>query len=97
MANFTNHMDLSSFTFSVFLVGEPIAPEQLINVQPVAGATHFQFLSQVGVTGSIQSRTNLTLGNWAPCADIPGDGTMKTVSIPATNGPTEFFRILSHY
>ena len=96
MAGFTTHVDLNSFAASQFVVGQSLTPVQLINVQSAAGATQFQFLSQAGVTNTVQSRTNLTLGNWQPRGDIPGDGTLKTVNIPATNGPVEFYRILSH-
>jgi hypothetical protein len=97
MATFTTHLNLSSFTYSLFLVGAPLAPVQLIQAQAAGGTNQFQFLSQVGVINTVQSSTNLAPGGWRPRADILGDGTLKTVNIPATNGPVEFYRILSHY
>jgi len=97
MATFTTHLNLSSLTYSLFLVGAPLAPVQLIQAQAAGGANQFQFLSQTGVINTVQSSTNLVSGGWKPRGDILGDGTLKTVNIPATNGPVEFYRILSHY
>jgi hypothetical protein len=54
----------------------------------------FSFLSQSGHTNFIQYNTNLTIKtNWLPYTNIIGDGTTKTVSVPANSLKQEYFRI----
>ena len=58
----------------------------------------FSFLSQSGVTNSIQYRTNLVLGNWLTYSNVTGDGSLKTIPIPVSvfNGSKQgFVRISS--
>jgi hypothetical protein len=97
IATFTAGAGLNSTALSVFLVGPPPAPVQLIHVRQTNGVFQFQFLSQTGPIHTVQSRTNVALGPWQPRGDLRGDGTLQTVQIPATNGPAEFFQINTHY
>jgi hypothetical protein len=90
-------VDLISEAFSPFVVGPN--PTQLINAQRVGTNFQFSFLSQTGVTNSVQYRTNLVLGNWLTYSNVTGDGSLKTIPIPISvfNGSKQgFIRISSH-
>jgi hypothetical protein len=75
-------VNLSSEAFSLFFVGPN--PTQLINAQHAGTNFQFSFLSQTGVTNSVQYRTNLVLGNWLTYSNITGDGSLKTIPIPVS-------------
>jgi len=68
-------------------------PVSLLNPQRLSGNFQFQFLSQSGKTNTVQSRTNLTLGLWINRTNILGDGSTKTITLPVSTAPTEFFRV----
>jgi len=68
-------------------------PVTLLNPQYPGSTFQFQFLSQAGKTNIVQSRTNLTTGTWLDRTNILGDGNTKTVVLPVSSAPTEFFRI----
>ena len=88
---------LSSEAFSLFFVGPN--PTQLINPQQSGTNFRFSFLSQTGVTNSVQYRTNLVLGSWLNYSNVTGDGTLKTIPVPISlfNGSKQgFVRISSH-
>ncbi len=87
--------DLQSQATSVFVVGSGITPVQLVNPNRTGENFQFQFLSQSGKTNTVQSRTNLTLGVWINRTNILGDGSTKTVILPVSNKPEEFFRVLT--
>ena len=70
-----------------------INPVQLANPNRTGGNFQFQFLSESGKTNTVQSRTNLTLGTWVNRTNILGDGSTKTVTLPVSSAPTEFFRV----
>ncbi len=87
---------LSSEAFSLFFVGPN--PTLLINAQQAGTNFQFSFLSQTGVTNSVQYRTNLVLGNWLTYSNVTGDGSLKTIHIPVSvfNGSKQgFVRISS--
>jgi len=87
---------LTSQAFSVFFVGPN--PAQLTQPRLVGTNFQFSFLSQSGVTNSIQYRTNLVLGNWLTYSNITGDGSLKTIPVPISmfNGSKQgYVRILS--
>jgi hypothetical protein len=71
---------LASQAFSLFFVG----PNSTQLTQPQLVGTNFQFtfLSQTGVTNSVQYRTNLVLGSWLTYTNVTGDGTLKTIAVP---------------
>lgn len=71
----------------------PALPVTLLNPQYPGSTFQFQFLSQAGKTNIVQSRTNLTTGTWLDRTNILGDGNTKTVVLPVSGAPTEFFRI----
>lgn len=105
---FTTPVDSNSVTFfswntqaglrsqasSEFVVtANGISPVQLINSQRTNSTFRFQFLSQSGKTNTVQSRTNLSLGTWVNRTNVLGDGSTKTISLPVSSAPTEFFRV----
>jgi hypothetical protein len=58
-------------------------PVTLINTTENGTSFQFSFLSQSGTSNIVQYRTNLVVGvNWQNYTNIPGDGTLKAVSIP---------------
>lgn len=73
-------VNLSSEAFDNFVVGPN--PIRLINVQRASTNFQFSFLSQTGVTNSVQYRTNLVLGSWLTYSNVTGDGTLKTIPVP---------------
>jgi hypothetical protein len=92
----TTTVTLSTEAFDYFFVGPN--PTQIISVQPADTNFQFSFLSQTGVTNSIQCRTNLAVGNWLTYSNVTGDGSLKTIPIPISvfNGaPQGFVRISS--
>jgi len=54
----------------------------LFNPQNNGVNFQFQFLSQSGFNHRVLYRTNLVAGNWQTNSSIPGDGTLKTISLP---------------
>jgi hypothetical protein len=89
-------VNLSSEAFSVFFVGPN--PTQLSQPRRVGTNFQFSFLSQAGVTNSVQYRTNLVLGSWLTYSNVTGDGSLKTIPIPIStfNGAKQgFVRISS--
>jgi hypothetical protein len=92
----TTTVNLSSEAFDNFIVGA--TPTQLINAQRAGTNFQFSFLSQTGVTNSVQYRTNLVLGIWLTYSNVTGDGSLKTIPIPTSvfNGSKQgFVRISS--
>jgi hypothetical protein len=58
-------------------------PVTLLNSQEGGGNFQVSFVSQTGFNHGVQYGTNLMTGsNWQTYTNIPGDGTLKTVSIP---------------
>ena len=76
-----------------FVVAVGATPVQLANPNRSGGDFQFQFLSQTGRTNVVQSRTNLNLGMWLDRTNILGDGTLKTIILPVSGAPVEFFRV----
>jgi hypothetical protein len=92
----TTTVTLTSEAFDNFVVGPN--PTQLINAQRAGTNFQFSFLSQTGVTNSVQYRTNLVLGNWLTYSNVTGNGSLKTIPIPISvfNGAKQgFIRISS--
>ena len=67
-------------------------PVTLINPQKPGSTFQFQFLSQSGFTHFVESRADVATGLWTPRTNLFGDGSLKTVTLPAGNAP-EFFRV----
>jgi hypothetical protein len=89
MASWSTTVDLYSTATSQFIIGPTVTLTNLLR-----NGTNFQFsyLSLSNFTASVQSTTNLASTNWTPYTNITGDGTLKTVQVPATN-KAQFFRI----
>lgn len=71
----------------------PPQPVQLLNPQRIGTSFQFRFVSESGTVNAVQSRTNLVLGSWQDRTNLPGDGTVKTVTLPTGSLPFEFFRV----
>lgn len=95
LASWSAFVNLVSMARAEFVVGTPLTPVQLIHPQRLGTNFQFQFLTQAGRSNVVQSRTNLTLGGWVNRTSILGDGTLKTVVLPMSGLPTEFFRVLT--
>jgi hypothetical protein len=78
---------------SGFIVFTPATPVQLVNPTVTPGGLQFEFLSEAGRTNLVQSRTNLTVGDWVTRTNLIGDGLMLTVQLPLGDVPMEFFRV----
>jgi len=50
----------------------------------VNGQFHFLLPTQNGLSYQVQSKTNLAAADWTPEQTIPGDGTVKLVTVDAT-------------
>ena len=73
-----------------------LVPLQSINISAAKSANNIvvSFPTQPGLTYRVFSRAGLTSGNWALVGTVPGDGTVKSVSDPATAGP-RFYKVTS--
>jgi hypothetical protein len=74
-------------------LAEPISPVVLID--PLQSGTNFEFsfISTASHTNFVQYTTNLVNANWLPYSTIPGDGTVKSVTVPANQNAAAFFRV----
>ena len=86
---------LNSDANSRFVVSALPTPVQLAGAQVVGSSFQFQFQSEPGRTNTVQSRTNLLLGSWQDRTNVIGDGMLQAVSLPVSDSPTEFFRVVS--
>jgi hypothetical protein len=69
------------------------SPVMLLSPRLVGTNLQFSFVSQVNHTNFVQYSTNLAKTNWLPYSTIIGDGTTKTVTVPAKTPAQEFFRV----
>jgi hypothetical protein len=72
---------------------EPASPVTLLNAARVGTNIQFSFVSTAEHTNYVQYSTNLASTNWLPYSTIVGDGTLKTVVVPANHPAAEFFRV----
>jgi hypothetical protein len=99
VSNWAPHFNLLLTAGSVFVVSAGSSSVQLVNASQVGSSFQFQFVSQTGLTHDIQYRTNLVLGNWLTYTSIPGDGTLKTVTVPLSvfaPSPQGYLRVSTH-
>ena len=68
-------------------------PVTILNPARNGGNFTFQFLSQSGFTHFVESRTNAAIGAWNQRTNIAGDGSLKTIQLPATNLTADFFQV----
>jgi hypothetical protein len=71
-------------------------PVMLLSPMLVGTNLQFSFVSQAGHTNFVQTSTNLASTNWPTYSTIIGDGTTKTVVVPANTPAREFFRVATH-
>jgi hypothetical protein len=71
------------------------APSPVTLLPPALVGTNFQFsfVSQANHTNYVQYSTNLANTNWLPYSTIIGDGTTKSVTVPANTQAQEYFRV----
>lgn len=69
----------------------------LSNVPASATNFAFQFQPLPGHTNMIQISTNLAPGNWLTLSNLTfvGVGSITKMTIPTTNGPSAFFRVVA--
>lgn len=82
------------------LINALSAPVTIDLLNPLTSESEFQFQfpSQLGVTATVQYRTNLASGSWQVYTNITGNGTLKTISIPLSlfaPSPQGFVRVVS--
>jgi hypothetical protein len=63
-----------------------------LKATPSVGSNTLTFPSQVGVNYRVFYRTNLTIGNWTVLTNVPGNGGLKSVSVPST-GTSRFYKV----
>jgi hypothetical protein len=92
--SWTPGTDVNSEASSLFVVGGPLLPVNLVGVAPVAGGIQFSFTSQAGTSNIIQANTNLACTNgWINVTNFIGDGNVWQFVFPTTTPPTQFFRV----
>jgi hypothetical protein len=80
-------------TFTMSAVPEPGAV-LLTNAVVAGGKFQFSFASVPGHTHPVKYTTNLLFHSWQTLTNIPGDGTLKTIQVPATNAAC-FFEVMT--
>jgi hypothetical protein len=70
---------------------------QITNAPPQTSGGNFQlgFQTVPGRTETVQMRTNLFLGNWVDVTNFVGDGSSYQLSVPITNSPGKYFRVIT--
>ena len=64
--------------------------------QGLSGTNYqFNFISTAGHTNQVQYSTNLATHTWLVYTNIVGDGTLKTISVPAKTPVQKFFRVIT--
>jgi hypothetical protein len=82
--SWTAGLNLSSAATANFVVKASAVPFALKNSRNGGGNFQFTFQSQSGYTSTIYYRTNLQTGQWLVWTSFPGDGTVKTSTVPLT-------------
>jgi len=85
--------EFQSGMLGMIALTEPLSPVVLID--PLQSGTNFEFsfISTASHTNYVQYTTSLANANWLPYSTIPGDGTLKSVSVPANQHAAAFFRV----
>lgn len=87
---------LYSVDNSQFSVRNPLAV-QITNAPPQTSGGNFQlgFQTVPGRTETVQMRTNLLTGTWVDVTNFVGDGSSYQLSVPITNSPGKYFRVIT--
>ncbi len=76
------------------MVTDTAFPNIFLNDLGLSGKNYsFSFISTAGHTNMVQFTTNLDTHIWSPFTNIVGDGTLKTIVVPATTPAEKFFRV----
>lgn len=91
-SNFAGSFAVDNGSFSLI----PANPSRVRLLNPVLinGQLQVSFWPITGHTNTVRSRTNLASGAWQPLTNVVGDGSLKTVQVPATN-PACFIQVLT--
>jgi hypothetical protein len=80
-----------------FVVGQselpPATPVEILNPQSSGANLGFSFLTQLGRTHTVQSRTNLTTAPWLNLTNFVGDGEIWQFNFPIGSAPESYFRV----
>ncbi len=86
-------MDFGSLTLAaVSLQGAIVPPLQILNPHVASGSLMFEFSTEAGQTYTVEYADTLPSNNWQTLTTLTGDGTIKTVSDPASL-PARFYRV----
>jgi len=100
VSSWTYEANLVSIAATFFVVTASPSPVALSGTKNTGANWQFQFTSQAGFANAVQYRTNLTAGNnWQTYTNIPGDGSLKTVTVPLSLfSPSKqgFIRVSTH-
>ena len=94
IGQFTESDVFDSGMLGMITLTAPASPVTLIDLLRVGSNFQFSFYSETNHTHYVQFSTNLAgANNWQPYTNIVGDGTLKTVVVPANHPAAEFFRV----
>ena len=86
-------MDFGSLTLAaISLEGSLLPPLRILNPHQVSGSLIFEFSTETGQTYTVEYADTLPSNNWQTLTTLTGDGTIKTVSDPASL-PSRFYRV----
>jgi hypothetical protein len=86
-------MDFGSLTLAaISLEGSLLPPLRILNPHQVLGSLIFEFSTETGQTYTVEYADTLPSNNWQTLTTLTGDGTIKTVSDPASL-PSRFYRV----
>ena len=86
-------MDFGSLTLAaISLEGSLLPPLRILNPHAASGALVFELSTEAGQTYTVEYADTLPSSNWQTLATLTGDGTLQTVSDPASQ-PSRFYRV----
>ena len=86
-------MDFGSLTLAAVSLGGSLSPTlRLLNPHEVSGSLAFELMTEPGQSYTVEYTDTLPSSNWQTLTTITGDGTIRTVSDPASF-PARFYRV----
>ena len=87
-------MDFGSLTLAAISLEESPSPPPLriLNPHEASGSLAFELMTEAGQTYTVEYADTLPSGNWQTLTTITGDGTIMTVSDPASLA-SRFYRV----
>jgi hypothetical protein len=74
------------------VVTAPIVPDKIAQPLAAGGNVSFAFLTVSNHSYTVQGNVDLTTANWNSISNFTGDGYVKTLTLPITNG-ANFYRV----